>query len=420
LLDKIKGKPHINIVLKIKGVKIIMTKIYDFEFQNLTKPQQECLGLIDSLGIYELRALARVFGDFAPTTVKRSEHIKIIMNKIISGEDLKPIPLRQGRPYKELSNIEGILAEISQITGKDYTINSSKTQATNRTSNIITFRQMEDNIVSQNLFPIETKGVLREKGDLDYYFTSQDNGRHILVKKEINNHLKPFDFVSGTAVIMNSEKEYMLTQLKTINFQNASTYKELDNKYEKEVAPSKKFEFKNESFLLGSRYIINTNKFTEDFKNIKELVTKLKESKIITIAIIPNVMYEDFLSIQNIGFNNLFLLRYDDKPNMIYESITTLINYIKRLQQQGHSMALFVEDPVTLANAIDFAFKNQPKAFMGHTEPAVEMLKSLVMLAKSALPEKNTTLFTTMDETDMFDQMYVSSIYKVSKKLNIK
>ena len=96
------------------------------EFKNLDKRQKDCLALIESLGIYELRALARIFGDNSPTTLKRDDHIKIIMEKIISGEDLRPIPLRQGRPYKELSNIEGILNELSMVAGKDYTMKSNQ------------------------------------------------------------------------------------------------------------------------------------------------------------------------------------------------------------------------------------------------------------------------------------------------------
>ena len=86
-----------------------MTKAPSFDKKCLNETQQQCLDVIESLGIYELRALARVFGDSSPTTLKRADHIKIIMEKIISGEKLRPIPLRQGRPFKELSNIEGIL-----------------------------------------------------------------------------------------------------------------------------------------------------------------------------------------------------------------------------------------------------------------------------------------------------------------------
>ena len=95
-------------------------------YDGLTSAQQKSLNLIQSVGIYELRALARVFGEPSPTTLRRNEQIKYIMDVIISGKDLKPIPLRQGRPYKELSNIEPILEELSEITGKDYTLKKNQ------------------------------------------------------------------------------------------------------------------------------------------------------------------------------------------------------------------------------------------------------------------------------------------------------
>ena len=101
-----------------------MSKKPNYEYKDLTKSQQDCLSVIEGLGIYELRALARVFGDNSPTTLKRDEHIKIVMDKIISGEELRPLPLRQGRPHKELSSISGILEELSSLTGKNY--NSTK------------------------------------------------------------------------------------------------------------------------------------------------------------------------------------------------------------------------------------------------------------------------------------------------------
>ena len=95
-----------------------MSKKPNYEYKDLTKSQQDCLSVIEGLGIYELRALARVFGDNSPTTLKRDEHIKIVMDKIISGEELRPLPLRQGRPHKELSSISGILEELSSLNWK--------------------------------------------------------------------------------------------------------------------------------------------------------------------------------------------------------------------------------------------------------------------------------------------------------------
>jgi len=113
----------------------------------------------------------------------------------------------------------------------------------------------------------------------------------------------------------------------------------------------------------------------------------------------------------------MFLIRYDESPFAMYETIKTFIEHINRLQEQGIKVAVFVEDITTLANAVDYAFKNNTKALMGHTETAVETIKQIMLLAKAGENDKHTTLFTTFDEADMIDQLYVSSVYKIAKKL---
>lgn len=386
-----------------------------YNTDNLTKQQLDCLSLIEALGIYELRAVARVFGDSSPTTIKRNDHINIIMDKIISGEDLKPLPVRQGRPYKELGNIEGILAELSQITGKDYSIKPA--QPRNPGQKVVLFKQIEDDIVKQRLFPIVARGFLQEKNEREFFLINIDNGKIILVKKDMDSRLTAGDYVVGTAVIMNEEKEYLLESINSINYLPFYDYREINDEYQSTV-PSTLLKLEEKDVVLGSRYLIETPKFTEKFDQIKKMVKILKENNIITVALIPNVMYEDVLSINSLGFNNAVIINYDERPTYTYDLVVAFIKHIKHIQDQGRNIAIFVEDICTIANSIDYAFKSNTKALMGHTEPSVEYVKQIMMLAKAGKNNKNTTIFTTFDQVDMFDPMYVSSIYKISKKLN--
>lgn len=388
-----------------------MAKKTNYEFGDLTKIQKECLALIESLGIYELRALARVFGDNAPTTLKRNDHINIVMNKIISGEELSPIPLRQGRPYKELSNIEGILNELSQLTGQDYNLKTSQTRPVQPLQKVVTFRQMEEDIVNKKMFPIEVRGIVCTKNDNDdLYFINQDNSKQILIKKD--SKLKPFDFVTGTAVIMNEDKEYVLDTIKTINYTPASNYHEIVDEYYTTI-PDKKLEISNKTLLLGTRYLINGS-FLDNQEKIQEIVTGLKNNQIVTLALIPNVLYENNLTIKSLGFNNAFILKYDEKPINICQTLTNFIEHITRLQKLGLNVAIFVQDIPVFANALDYANKSTT---LNHADSTVETIKNLIMLAKAGSNNKHTTIFTTYDDSDMFDQLFVSSVYKVSKKI---
>ncbi len=389
-----------------------MAKKSLYNFDDITPVQQECLTLIESLGIYELRALARVFGDNSPTTLKRDEHIVFIMGKIISGEELRPLPLRQGRPYKELSNIEGILVQLSQITGKDYSLKTR--QNTNYVApNVVVFRQIVEDIVEQRLFPIEVCGILKERNENEFYFISNTNGKRILVRKDLDFRLQPYDFVVGTAVVMNEEKEYMLDSVQYINYKSASSYQNQEDNYLLTL-PKQKLKLKDGEIVLGGRYLLN-EKIAEQGSLLSQNLRIFNENKIVTFALVPNVFYEDRLSIDAIGFNNSILISYDEKPSEIFEKVSLLLQHINRLQQLGFSVVLYVEDLITIANAIDFLSKNS-KELMGHSETAVEIIKQIVMLAKAAEKDKSTTIIASFNEADMADSLFVSSVFKVFKK----
>ena len=200
-----------------------MSKMSSFDTKKLNEAQQRCLDIVESLGIYELRALARVFGDSSPTTIKRADHIKFIMEKITSGEKLRPLPMRQGRPFKELSNIEGILKELSDITGQDYLLKNSIQTKKIETKEIV-FHQEEESVLKQKLFAVETSGILVERNENEFYLVDQETNRLVLVKKSIDSRLSEFDFVVGTAVIMNERKDYILDKISYINYQPEKTY----------------------------------------------------------------------------------------------------------------------------------------------------------------------------------------------------
>ncbi len=389
-----------------------MPKKPDYEFKELSKSQQECLSLIEGLGIYELRALARVFGDNSPTTLKRDEHIKIVMNKIISGEELRPLPLRQGRPYKELSSITGILEELSNITGKDYSANKNKQLGTAHLAKNITFRQLEQDVISKQLFPIKAKGILCENTNGDLFFYNQYNFKFVFVDKNLSGKIAPYDFIEGTAVLMNNNNEYMLKTIEKINFEDASKYKKTTEPY-RHCTPRETVKVSDKEITLGSRYRLNITKFVNKKTEIVELGAKLKEKNISTLAIIPNVLDEELLDIQAFGFDSQIIFKYSEKDFDVYNCLLSINEFIKRQQEIGKSLAIFVQDPVTLINMLDYCFKNQQKCFMGHSEQTADVIREFGSLIGAGENNKSTTCFLTYDNSDLFDPLFVSLIYKV-------
>ncbi len=393
-----------------------MTKKSGYNFNNLTKTQQNCLSLIESLGIYELRALARIFGGNSPTTMKRNDHIQTIMDKIVSGEDIRPIPLRQGRPYKELTNIQGILDELSHIAGRDYSLQANKAPENTVFKKKITFKQPVDSVLTQKLFPIQAKGIVNESYDGNFYFYNQFNSRYILVAEDQKNKLQPFDFVEGTAVLMN-DNDYMLETLSKINFQPAQLYSATESPY-KQAPASKIATLAGKEVVLGNRYVVCDANLTQDASKFAEIVSQLKSLNIFTIAIVPNVMEEDVLTIQSIGFDNLIMSKYEDSCEDVYLNLILAKENIKKLQNLGTNLAIFVQDAVTLANNVDCCAKLSLRNAIGHTDESVSLVKDIVLSAKAAEDDKHSTFFVCYDQTDLNDQLFVSNIFKVSKKFD--
>ena len=386
-----------------------MTKNVDYDYEKLTKEQKECLSLVESLGIYELRALARVFGGNAPTTLKRNDHIHIVMDKIISGEELRPLPLKQGRPYKELSNLNGILQQLSQITGKNYSVTAGQNVQTKKN---ITFRQIEQDVFAQKLFPIKAKGFLLQNNKDEYFFFNQYNGKYVLVDKKVFNKIDQFDFVEGTAVVMNSEKEYYLTELKSINFQSYDKYKG------KGVSASaNSFSFDGSTLPLGKKYKFeNVSKLVDEAEKLSTLVKELHKTKVSTLAIVPNVAEDEVMSLQLVGFDNLIYSTVSDTAEDLYQNLAFAIDYVRHQQELGGSVAVFVQDYVTLTNMVDYCFSANAKIFMNHTNNVAELVKELGSIALSKA-NQTVTFFTTFDNSDLFDPLYVSFVYKNYKSI---
>lgn len=381
-------------------------------YDGLTSAQQKSLNLIQSVGIYELRALARVFGEPSPTTLRRNEQIKYIMDVIISGKDLKPIPLRQGRPYKELSNIEPILEELSEITGKDYTLKKNQEKTARTYGKVFTFKQVEQKTVEQKLFPIKVKGVVLTNPDKSLYLLN-DNNLPVLVKNF--DKVNEFDYIAGSAVIMNESHEYILDNIETINFVDYKDYAPKSVEFTPTL-PSSSVKVGKTEIKLGSRYVLNQPKLTEP--NLKTLLSALKKNHIVTIALASNVLYEDSIALSNMGFDNIFLLKYDDEPKTYDDKMNMFIANIKRLQQVGTNMAIFVQDIVTIAHTLDANYKNSPKTYFNHTEETASTIKEIVMLAKCNV-ENTSTLFITNEESDNLDALYSTCINKVSNKIQL-
>ncbi len=214
---------------------------------------------------------------------------------------------------------------------------------------------------------------------------------------------------------MNESHEYILDNIETINFVDYKDYAPKSVEFTPTL-PSSSVKVGKTEIKLGSRYVLNQPKLTEP--NLKTLLSVLKKNRIVTIALASNVLYEDSIALSNMGFDNIFLLKYDDEPKTYDDKMNMFIANIKRLQQVGTNMAIFVQDIVTIAHTLDANYKNSPKTYFNHTEETASTIKEIVMLAKCNV-ENTSTLFITNEESDNLDALYSTCINKVSNKIQL-
>ena len=92
--------------------EVPMREKLDFEVFNNSDAQKK-KDIVRSLGIYELRGLARALGIKSPTTKIREVLIEDILLTILTGKPADPQVSRKGRPYKKLAHLDSIVSMIA-------------------------------------------------------------------------------------------------------------------------------------------------------------------------------------------------------------------------------------------------------------------------------------------------------------------
>ena len=76
------------------------------------RDEQQREVLVQRLGVFELRALAREIGIPSPTTKKRDELVAMIMQSFEKGVSQEAKVQKRGRPYKKLNSLDEIIGSV--------------------------------------------------------------------------------------------------------------------------------------------------------------------------------------------------------------------------------------------------------------------------------------------------------------------
>ena len=158
--------------------------------------------IILSLGVYELRGLARVLGVKSPTTKKREELISLILDIIGNSDELTiPNTAKRGRPFKTLTSVQNILDVISTGSESEEVF----TQSFSTYEEITMFNQEMPSITMQSSDIFPCMGVLR-KGKTFGYFVDSSKQRLVYVARDqvTKYELETGDFIDCAVFEINN------------------------------------------------------------------------------------------------------------------------------------------------------------------------------------------------------------------------
>ena len=368
--------------------------------------------IVNSLGVYELRGLARMLGVKAPTTKKREELLSLVFS-YMENEDVKLVnnSVKRGRPYKEISSMQSILDVIS--TGEDHFNESSNIGSFGE---LTVFNQDLPKIACQssNIFP--SSGVLR-KGSSFGYFIDNSCQRIVYVPHEqiVKFNLESGDFLDCAVFEINNGTKCFVKKINRINGIVAEEhFAEEFNDYEQVFPLAKNVEGK--SLSVGGRnvFLKSIPLYMNSF--IKDLINCNKDAKIIVLG--TNLCFEDKAFIFKDKQVFAFTSDYTDKITDGYDRILDSIAFTERLDKINEKVFLIVSDISSVLNVLDSYFVSDEKSpIYNHKEKTIIVVKKLISLAKAKSNEQNVTVLILCDKQDTNDDFIKCELLKISNIL---
>lgn len=360
---------------------------------------------LNSLGIYELRELARKVGVASPTTKKREELEHEIIE--INNGSLAPVKSsNRGRPPKTISNVEKYL---DIFVPKEFIETSLKTKADEKLFASLKFNKKTELEKTLHNF----KGYLRKTVSGYYYFRDVDDFNRVvsvpdLIVNEYN--LYEGDLLSGMARKMTSMDYYLLTELHLVNFDEAKKERclvEVDKLVLDEVPLNS-----NLDFNFGSKVLFVDENFKQGLLKLKELTLPLQDEYTLIFLCVNTSIYNK-LSLTK-DFNGEFLSSYmNDHPQTHYETITNAINHVNILMREGKKVALVIFDLMGLLKSVEdfFSLENNQTGFQENFE-AERLVKKLFNLARVLSNYGGCTIFANCLKIEKEHEFYKKDLIK--------
>jgi len=365
--------------------------------------------IVLSLGVYELRGLARVLGVKSPTTKKREVLISQILSIIETSDEISLGEVeKRGRPFKTLSSVKNILDVISNAKDEE--------KATIRFStfeDIVAFNQDMPSFTLQSSDIFPSNGVLRKGKTFGYFVDSTCQKLVFLAPEQIQKYnLDTGDFLDCAVFEINNGDKCFVKKINKINGQSVEEYRaEVFEDYT-QVVPTA-FKVGDDVIAKGGRNVLLTNAPLYLNEKVKSVLTSFKNAKKVFLGV--NLCFEDkaFMANENDIFS--FTTNYSNKIADGYDKIIDAINFVERMKALNEDVVLLIADFANVVNALDTYFENDESPMtLGHKDKTVVIVKKLISLAMAKNNNKDITTLVVCNGIDADDLLIKNELIKVS------
>ena len=387
-----------------------------------SKEKKISIELLNELGIYELRELARNIGVVSPTTKKRNQLCKEIIE--ISKGNLKANinQNKKGRPPKSITKISSIVNDyvLQEI------LNLQKPLEKNSYNNIlqlaqtpIVYSDLEKN--SQN----EIFGYLNSVNNKFYIINLKNNG---IFKSMIffipESIIKQYALRDGDKVFAKGrfsekydcgivEEIELINDKKTNDIEEPRLNLDINN-----------FQIPNEECYIFGKRIKKGERTISYFKNDEDAVVEIAkemiqlsntEEKIVFLGVelAPEVIYYG-KTIPNV---EMFATTFYDNLEDSYNSIINAFNYCNTILKDGCSIRLFVFDVLGMLTRLDQYFITEKDRYLDHNISSIQIIKKIVGLGKNINNNLYITTHVVAFENKKNDEFIQKEINKIVKTI---
>ena len=381
--------------------------------------------LLDSLGIYELRELARSIGVVSPTTKKREELCREII-KISSGEIKVNQPItKKGRPPKTITKISNIVKDYIP----DEILKLQKPVENESYSNFLMLAQNPTILCSDDIK--NNKQVLGYLNSVHghFYLNNIKNSEFFkfttfYVPNEI---IEEFSLREGDKIIAFAkvsenyncgvvEELIKINDIEVKNWEN--NRKNLDiSTYEMPTIstsifnkPIKKGERTISFFKNDEEAILNIIDEIQNFSNLNNFNEKLV---FVGIEVAPEVIYYGKTK-KNL---EMFATSYYNDLEDSYNAVINAINYCNTTLKDGNSIRIFIFDIVGLLTRLDQYFAHENNFYLGHSVSGVQLVKKLVGLGKAISKDLTITTHSIAFDNQKNCDFIVNEVEKIAKNV---